>query len=73
MKTTSVETKTRKKVNAVDSAHASVELSKAAITAAVTVPAIIGIWAAACFVGGLIVSGGPLAMIKNFFSAVTGI
>ncbi|MBU0673890.1 MAG: hypothetical protein KJ950_04535 [Proteobacteria bacterium] len=33
--------------------------------------ALIGLWAAACFVGVLI-SNGPAATIKGFFSAVTG-
>ncbi len=67
-----VETKTRKKVSAVDSSQAKVEFSKGAMMAAITVPAMIGIWAAACFIGGMIAAGGPLAMIKSYFSAVTG-
>ena len=32
----------------------------------------IGIWAAACIVAGMINSGGPLALISNWFSAVSG-
>lgn len=32
----------------------------------------IGIWAAACIVAGMINSGGPLAFISNWFSAVSG-
>ena len=72
MKTTNVETKTRNKVSAVDTSQATVELSRGATIAAVTVPALIGIWGLACFVGGMVASGGPLAMVKNYFSAVTG-
>ena len=72
MKTTNVETKIRKKVSAVDSTQTQVELSRGAIIAFASVPTLIGIWSAACFVGGLVASGGPLAMVKNYFSAVTG-
>ncbi|MCB2184577.1 MAG: hypothetical protein KQH63_21345 [Desulfobulbaceae bacterium] len=38
-----------------------------------SIPAMIGLWAAACFIGGLIESGGPLSMASKFFSALTGI
>ncbi|MCB2184382.1 MAG: hypothetical protein KQH63_20325 [Desulfobulbaceae bacterium] len=38
-----------------------------------SIPALIGLWAAASFVGGLIESGGPLSMASQFFSALTGI
>lgn len=72
MKSTNVETKIRKKANAVDNSQATVEVSKEATMAAMVVPVLIGIWSAACFVGGMVVSGGPLTMIKNYFSAVTG-
>lgn len=34
--------------------------------------ALIGIWGLACFVGGMISSGGPLAFIGNWFKAVSG-
>ena len=32
---------------------------------------LIGLWAAACFIGA-VVSNGPAGVIKGFFSAVTG-
>ena len=72
MKTTSVETKIKNKVNASENSQAKVELSQGTIMAVVSVPAAIGIWSAACFIGGLAASGGPLAMVKSYFSAVTG-
>ena len=34
--------------------------------------ALVGIWAAACFVGAIL-SAGPVGVIKGFFSAVTGL
>ncbi|MBU0479964.1 MAG: hypothetical protein KKG47_02560 [Proteobacteria bacterium] len=33
---------------------------------------LIGVWAAACFVGA-IVSAGPIGLVQGFISAVTGI
>lgn len=33
----------------------------------------IGLWAAASLVGGMIASGGPLALIADWFTAVFGI
>ncbi len=36
------------------------------------VPALIGIWAAACFVSALMQSGGPWNMARSLFMALTG-
>jgi hypothetical protein len=33
----------------------------------------IGLWAFACLVGGLIASGGPLALVTNWAKAVFGV
>ena len=32
----------------------------------------IGLWAAASLIGGMVASGGPLALVANWFSAVLG-
>lgn len=34
--------------------------------------ALIGLWAAACFVGALLTSG-PVGVLKGYFAAVTGL
>ena len=62
-------TKTQAKVDT----QVQVELSKGAMFVAASVPATIGLWAVACFVGGLVASGGPVSMAQSFFSAVAGI
>ena len=36
------------------------------------VPSLVGIWAAACFVGAMVTSGGPLGLARNYFQAITG-
>ena len=48
------------------------EISKAGIYTVGIASALIGIWGLACFVGGLVASGGPLAMVGNWFKAVAG-
>lgn len=34
---------------------------------------LVGLWAVACFVGGLMVSGGPIALIQGWIGAVAGV
>jgi hypothetical protein len=52
---------------------AASEISKAGIYTVGIASALIGIWGLACFVGGVIASGGPLALVADWFKAVTGI
>jgi hypothetical protein len=37
-----------------------------------TISTLVGLWAVACFVGALVVTGGPLALTQAWISAVTG-
>jgi len=71
MKDTAVMTRT--KVRTGEKATATTEISKAGIYTVGIASALIGIWGLACFVGGLVASGGPLALIGNWFKAVAGI
>lgn len=52
--------------------QAKVELSRGTLLAAGTFTALIGIWVAACFIGGLAASGGPIALLKSWFAAIAG-
>ncbi len=52
---------------------ASSEISKAGMYTVGIASALIGIWGLACFVGGMIASGGPLAFVADWFRSVTGI
>jgi hypothetical protein len=67
-----VQVKNRTTHRTAENAPAKVEVSRGAMMAIGAVPTLVGIWAAACFFGGLIASGGPLAMLKSWFSAFTG-
>jgi len=49
------------------------QISKGMTIAMSAVPSLIGIWAAACFVGAMVTSGGPLELAKNYFQAIIGI
>lgn len=69
---TKVQAKTRNNTRVDDSSNAKAEVSKGTIAAMGVVPTLIGIWAVSCFVGGLIASGGPVALVKSWFSAITG-
>ncbi len=46
---------------------------KGVIYAVGVVAAMVGVWGIACLVGGIIHSGGPLALIGNWFKSVTGL
>jgi hypothetical protein len=56
----------------VDKALADQNVSRSALTGMGVVAGIIGIWAVACFVGGMISSGGPIALAKGWIAAVAG-
>jgi len=71
MKGTAVNT--RVKARAGEKATTTTEISKAGIYTVGIASALIGIWGLACFVGGIIASGGPLSFVGNWFKAVAGL
>lgn len=71
MKNTAVNT--RAQVRTGENVSASAEVSKAGIYTIGFVSALIGLWGLACFVGGLVASGGPLSFVANWFKAVAGL
>jgi len=64
---------TRVKTRTGEKAAATTEISKAGIYTMGIASALIGVWGLACFVGGMIASGGPLSFIGNWFKAVAGL
>ena len=69
MKNTAVNTQVR----AGENVSASSEVSRAGVYTIGIVSAIIGVWGFACFVGGMVASGGPLSFVGNWFKAVAGL
>ncbi len=64
--------KTQVRTGTRENASVSDEISKAGVYTLAAASAAIGVWGLACFVGGLIASGGPLAFVGSWFSAVSG-
>ena len=60
------------RASASSASQIDVEVSKVGIGVIGFVSALIGIWGIACFVGGLVNSGGPFSFVKNWFGAVLG-
>jgi len=48
-------------------------LSKSSVVAMGALSALIGLWAATCFVGALIGGGGQLSLVQSWVSAISGI
>ena len=71
MKNTAVTTRTQ--VRTGENVSTSTEVSKAGVYTIGIVSAMIGLWGFACFVGGLVASGGPLSFVGNWFKAVAGL
>lgn len=71
MKNTAV-TKEQDKATAHDSATTDSELYKLGtfITAAFAIA--VGIWGLVCLVSAIFTNGGPVALVKSLFSAITG-
>ena len=66
-----VKIRTKTSVNTSELVQA--EMSKGAIRSLNIAGLLVGLWAAACIVGGMIAIGGPIALVRGWFSAVTGL
>ncbi len=54
-------------------AEQSKALGAAVTTVGIGAGAVISLWSVACFVGGVITSGGPLSFVASWFKAVFGL
>ncbi len=68
--TTNIKTQVRTGTRA--NTSVSAEISKAGVYTLTAASAVIGLWGLACFVGGLVASGGPFALVGNWFHAISG-
>ena len=57
---------------AITETNVGTELNKVGVTAMTISAAVVGLWATACLFAGTIASGGPLGLISNFMTAITG-
>ena len=65
-------TRTGKMVASQTATGVGSELSQTTILTVGGVSVLIGLWAVACFAGGLVASGGPISMFRQWFQAVSG-
>ncbi len=72
MNTTTNPTKVEINSATQDAANLETEISKIGVGAFAVTSGLIGLWAVACMVSGLIQSGGPVSLVKNWFGAVLG-
>lgn len=68
--TTNTAAKTR--TNTKTSVDTRAEVSRGAMITINTAGAVIGFWALASLVGGMVAAGGPFALVRSWFSAITG-
>ena len=71
MKNATVNTRTQ--VQTGENVSATSEISKAGVYTIAIVSAMVGLWGFACFIGGMVASGGPLSFVGNWFKAVAGL
>ncbi|MEW6593873.1 MAG: hypothetical protein AB1413_03270 [Thermodesulfobacteriota bacterium] len=56
-----------------EQATAKTDVSRGALATLGVASSLVGLWAVACFVGGMIASGGPIALARAWVTAVTGV
>lgn len=64
--------KSRNQARSVAQATTESKISTGALAVFGTLTTVTGLWAVACFVGALLVAGGPLSLARAWISAVTG-
>lgn len=60
------------KDRSIAASNVNADLSKAGIKVIGFASVLIGCWAVACLTAGAIANGGPVALIKNLFQAISG-
>ena len=66
------ETQASPTVNVKTESIVSAEIAKVAVTAITITAGVIGIWAVACMVAGILNSGGPVGLVSHLFKAIFG-
>ncbi len=61
---------TRERTDAID--NVNVEISKVGVGAIAITSSLIGCWAVACLISGMVSSGGPAGLVSSFISAIAG-
>ncbi len=70
--TATANTTAKTRTNTKTSVDTRAEVSRGAMISINTAGAVIGLWSLASLVGGMVAAGGPFALAKAWFSAVSG-
>jgi len=71
MKNATVNTRTQ--VQTSENVSVTSEVSKAGFYTIAIVSTMVGLWSFACFVSGMVASGGPLSFVGSWFKAIAGL
>lgn len=72
MNATTKKAHTNSRVNTLETEKTASEISRVAIVGLGMTSALIGLWSLSCMIGGMVESGGPLSLVKSWYSAVIG-
>ena len=64
--------KSKIEIESADNVDVKQEVARSTVWAVGAAPVLIGLWAAACIVGGLLASDGPVALVQKWMSAIIG-
>ncbi|MFP3983084.1 MAG: hypothetical protein ACLFV2_05260 [Desulfurivibrionaceae bacterium] len=56
-----------------EAGQAKAEITRGMVVSLSAISGLIGAWTAACLIGGLVASGGPLSFLNSWSNAVIGI
>ena len=64
--------KSKIEIESADNVDVKQEVARSTVWAVGVAPVLVGLWAAACIVGGLLASEGPVALVQKWMSAIMG-
>jgi lipopolysaccharide/colanic/teichoic acid biosynthesis glycosyltransferase len=62
--------KSRIEIESADNVDVKQEVTKSTVWVVAAAPVLIGLWAAACIIAGLLASEGPVAFVQKWMSAI---
>lgn len=70
--TTTTKSIAKNKTNTKTAVDTRAEISRGALVSMTAAGIVVGLWSFASLIGGVIVAGGPVALVKSWFGAVVG-
>ena len=70
--TTTTKSIAKNKTNTKTAVDTRAEISRGALVSMTAAGIVVGLWSFASLIGGVIVAGGPVALVKSWFGSVVG-